>query len=94
MADMVDENVIEFIKGQKIATVTFSQRKYITRIKKLAEQRPEACQIVAENEDGSILAHIPTSWVRINPSKVMSEKEKEELVERFKNSHRKAKKKP
>ena len=67
------ENVIEFIKDEARATVTFSQGRYKTRVKQLAKSHPEECQIVAENQDGSICAHIPVEWVRISPPKAVSE---------------------
>lgn len=68
------ENAIEFIKHSARATVTFSQGRYISRIKKLAEKYPEECEIVAINkstgEGESICAHIPTAWIRITPPAV------------------------
>lgn len=76
------ENVIEFIRDEKRATVAFSQGRYKTRIRELAKSYPEECQIVAENEDGSICAHIPVDWVRINPGKNLTEEQKEQLAER------------
>ena len=75
--DRCTENVIEFLENQQQATVTFSQGRYKTRIRKLAEARPEECQIVAENKDGSICAHIPTTWVRIAPPPVRTEAQRE-----------------
>lgn len=75
--DRCTENVIEFLGNQQQATVTFSQGRYKTRIRKLAEARPEECQIVAESADGSICAHIPTAWVRIAPSPTRTEAQKE-----------------
>ncbi len=75
--DRCAENVIEFLENQQQATVTFSQGRYKTRIRKLAEARPEECQIVAENKDGSICAHIPTTWVRIAPPPVRTEAQRE-----------------
>ncbi len=72
------ENVIEFIKGENRATVTFSQGRYKSRIKNLAERHPEECQIVAENKDGSICAHIPVSWVKISPPANRTEKQREQ----------------
>ncbi len=53
------ENGIEFIKDAKTATVQFCQGRYKSRIKKLAAERPEKCEILAENKDGTLLAHIP-----------------------------------
>ena len=61
------ENGIEFVRDGKTATVQFCQGRYITRIKRLAKKYPDECQIIAENSDGSIFAHIPVEWVYINP---------------------------
>lgn len=83
------ENAIEFIKHSARATVTFSQGRYISRIKKLAEKYPEDCEIVALNkstgEGESICAHIPTAWIRITPPAVreLTEEQKEELTRRL-----------
>lgn len=77
------ENMIEFIKDNERATVTFSQGRYKSRIKKLAAERPEECEIVAENADGSLCAHIPTAWVKIIPSRQFSEEQRQELVGRL-----------
>lgn len=82
------ENVIEFIKDEKRATVTFSQRKFKTKIRKLEESHPEECQIVAENKDGSICAHIPVSWVHIYPERKLSEEQKEKASERMRDLNR------
>lgn len=71
------ENVIEWIKDEKQATLTLSQRRTINKVKKLAEVHPEECQIVAENKDGSICAHVPVSWVKISPPRGVSEERRE-----------------
>jgi len=63
------ENAIEFYKGDKRATGSFSQEKYIKRMKELAKEYPEECQIVAENDDGSIYCHFPTKWIKISANK-------------------------
>lgn len=72
-----NENVIEFIKDEKRAMVTFTQGRYKGRIRKLAKSHPEECQIVAENQDGSMCAHIPVEWVKISPTKVVSESQRQ-----------------
>lgn len=77
------ENVIEWIKDEKRATLTLSQRRTIARVKKLAAQHPEQCQAVAENKDGSICAHIPVSWVKINPPRELSEGQRQQMAERL-----------
>ena len=60
------ENVIEFTKDSERAAVTFCQGRYKSRIKKLTAERPEECEIVAEDQDGSLCAHIPVAWIKIN----------------------------
>ncbi len=81
------ENAIEFTKHSKRATVTFSQPRYINRIKKLAEKYPEECKIVSVDripDEGEILcAHIPTAWVRINPGKDLTEEQRNAIGKRL-----------
>ena len=89
MAENMNENVLEWIKNEPVATVTFSQGKYITKIRKLAKRFPDECQITHENQDGSIVAHIPTKWIKINnPQRVMTEEEKRLAAERIRNSRK------
>ncbi len=85
------ENVIEFLNGQKRATVTLSQGRYKTKIEKLAKERPDECKILARNSDETILAHVPTSWVKISPPRKveMSEDRKEELRKQLANARNK-----
>ena len=83
------ENAIEFMKYSERATVTFSQSRYITRIKELAEKHPKECEIVAINkstgEGESICAHIPTKWIKITPPAVrnLTEEQKTEIARRL-----------
>lgn len=81
------ENAIEWLKGRKTATVTLAGRTTLnTRVRKLAKEKPGKCQIIDENEDGTIVAHIPASWVKINPERELSEEQREELVARGKQN--------
>lgn len=77
------ENVIEWTKDSERATLTLSQRRTISKVKKLAAEYPEKCQIIAENKDGSICAHIPVAWVRINPSRQLSEEQRRQVADRL-----------
>lgn len=78
-----NENMIEFLRNQQTATVCFCQPSYVSRMKELAERFPDKCQITAENNDGSIVAHIPRSWVKINPPRRMTEEQRQELTDRL-----------
>jgi len=55
----IKENVIEWITGDKRVTVSLTQKRFINRVKMLAEKYPEDVDIVAENTDGSLCAHLP-----------------------------------
>ena len=75
------ENVIEFITGERTATVTFTNRKHINRIKNIYEERKDDFKYFRENPDGSVCAKIPLKWIKINPGskegRVMTEEQKE-----------------
>lgn len=93
--DYEQENAIEFIKHNKIATATFSQKSWITKILKLAEKYPEDVEIVAQNKnnDGtidSIVVHFPVKFIHIGSKKrVMTEEQKQAAAERLKIARQK-----
>lgn len=85
--DRCIENVIEFLVNQNQATVTLSQGRYITKVKKLIAKHPEECKIVAENKDGSICIHVPVEWIKIAPPRKVSAKQREASRKRMINSN-------
>ena len=60
------ENAIEWITGDDYAIVSLTQRKYITRVRKLAEKYPTMARIEAQNKDGSICARISLRAVHLS----------------------------
>lgn len=62
------DNVIEFLNNQKTIAVSFSQKRFINKIKKLKEKFPESVYIVDET-DGGIYAKLPVSFLRISKRK-------------------------
>lgn len=82
------ENAIEFYKGDKVATGSFTQERYANRMRELAKKYPDECQIVAENKDGSICCHFPTRWIKISANKCnMSDEQKNAARERLLKMH-------
>ena len=81
---MAKENNIEWILGQDKATAYFTQGRFITQIKKLAEERPDDVRIMDENQDGSILAQFPVGYVKLRAPRILTEEQKEEMAERAK----------
>jgi hypothetical protein len=89
------ENNIEFVRNSDRATCYFTQGRFISKIKKLAEQYPDECEIVATNKDGSIVAHFPVKWIHITrrEGRELTEEERErsaEALRRYRESKRNA----
>lgn len=84
--DGCNENVIEFMTNDTRATLSFSQGRYKSVIRKLAEKQPEDCRIIADNEDGSICAHVPVSWIRISPPRQYTEEQRQQMGERLRQN--------
>ena len=93
-SDYSRENVIGWYKDSEIATVTFSQGRYISRIKKLAEKYPDDVKVL-ENADGTILAYIPVKAIHISLRKntEMSDEQKKAATERMRKMQAARKKK-
>lgn len=84
--DVFHENCIFWLDGDKTATVNFSaSSRYASRLRKLAEEHPDDCHIFSEKE-GVILGAVPVKAIKMNIVKrEMTEEEREELRERFRN---------
>lgn len=59
------KNIIEWISGSDIITVSFTQKRYVNKIKKLANDWPELVDIIEESENGSIYAHLPLKALKL-----------------------------
>ena len=70
----MNENVIEWLDGQDTIAVTLHQKRFISKVRKLAE-KSDKVKILAENEDGSIFAHLPIKCLRFSLPKELSEDE-------------------
>jgi esterase/lipase superfamily enzyme len=86
MADL-RENSIEWITGEKRVTITITQPRLISRVMSLSEKYPDEVEIVKVNTDGTLLAHIPLSYIKINHvERKITEEQKAQLVERLSNA--------
>lgn len=61
-----NENVIEWITGKDYIACTFTQKKYINKVRKIAVQMPELVPIFHENKDGSIFCHLPLKALKLS----------------------------
>lgn len=77
------EEVIEWIRGESVATITAcSSSRLNGKIRKLAQEHEE-CQIIRVNDDGSILAHVPVKWIKVSPPRKVSEEQRQAAADRF-----------
>lgn len=79
------ENVIEWIKDEDAASLTLTQNRHKTRIEYLAKKYPKDCKILNRNNDGSIFAHVPLSWIKINPPRNLSNEQRKNLADKIKD---------
>jgi len=59
------ENVIEWITGDNMVTATFTQKKFINRIRRMSQTHGKLVVIAHENPDGSIVCKFPLSAIHI-----------------------------
>lgn len=59
------ENVIEWYTGDDTCTATFTQKKFINRMRRMSETHGELVKIVHENTDGSIVCKFPLRAVHV-----------------------------
>lgn len=68
----IRENVIEWITGSDVITLTVTQPRYITRVRKMVEhysQDNTKRADLLENEDGSVFAHLPLECLKLSPKR-------------------------
>lgn len=83
----VIENILEFLKNSDDMYVTFCQRRFVTKIRKLAEKYPEEVTILSENTDGSIYAKLPVRALHLSLVKrEMTDEQKIRAAERLQNA--------
>ena len=64
--DDVHENVIEWITGDEYIWCTLTQRKYITKVRKIVEREPNLRAFWHENKDGSICCRLPLKVLKLS----------------------------
>lgn len=85
MDSEIRETVYEHEHGRDTFTITAAERWSINMVRKLKEKRPDEVQIVAENPDGTLLARMPYSWMRVCPKRKVniSDEERDALIKRL-----------
>ena len=86
----VREWAINGLMREKVCSVYYPKGRMNTKIRKLAEQYPDEVKIAYENNDGSIVAHLPKSAIKISIRKgrQMTDEQKEAARQRIMEYHR------
>ena len=83
--DSMNECVIEWIKGEKRASVTLPRNtRLANKIRNLAKTQAD-CLVLAD-ENGALFAHVPVEWVKISPKRQASESQKAAAAENIKKA--------
>lgn len=89
----MNECAIEWIKNGKHAGVTAYPRSALKgKLLRLAIQYPDDVKIIKENDDGSVFAHVPIKWIRVQKPKKMNLTDEEkakraEIMRRARNGN-------
>lgn len=69
----------------KEAFFSSDERKWIVKVRKLAETYPDEVQIIKqpEDNDGCIYCKLPSSYLKFKTKRPMSDKQKQEATERL-----------
>ena len=69
----------------KVAFISSDEQKWINKIHKLKQERPDEVEIIREpeNNDGCIYAKIPPCWLKLNPKRILSEEQIEKITARL-----------
>ena len=65
----IRETCINATNEDDYAVVCSSEQKWINKIKKLHDERPNEVEIkyAPETNQGVIVAHVPKSWMKVSP---------------------------
>ena len=85
VADSYNETVFEIEGDRDHWTVSTGQSVWRNRLFKLAEEHPDEVKCLVRNEDGSVMFHIPKSYLAVRPPKKMNftEEQKQAARERL-----------
>ena len=79
----MNEFAINWLKGGTYAEITVPSGTALkSKLLKYAENRPDEVNHVIVNKDGSMVCHVPVSYVKVSPPRQISDEQREALGER------------
>ena len=84
MSENTNECVIEWISGRDYVGLTAkTSNAWTNKCEELKQDLQDDVKIIARNNDGSLFAHLPYSYIKINPPRKYSDETKKKAAERL-----------
>jgi hypothetical protein len=81
------ETVINFNEAERFAEVQANNGRLRTRIEKIRRERPDEVEFIREDEYAGFY-RIPKNWIKINPTKILSDEQRAALINNLSPNHR------
>ena len=82
-----DSLAVDWRSGAKMCTVSISRKKWINYLENCAAIYPDEVQIRYRNKDGSIVAHMPMSYLVLRRPREVTEEQKQIGAETLRKYH-------
>lgn len=77
------ETIINFNEGEETASIYTHNKALRRKLEKLAQERPEDCRLFkVSHGDQAVEYYIPKSWVKITPTRILSDEQRAVMAER------------
>ena len=81
------ETIISYNEAEKTANIHTHNKPLRRKLEKLAADRPEECRLEKVSQFYEAVDYtVPKAWVKIRPTRVLSEEQRTAMSERGKNS--------
>lgn len=85
LSSIEKETVIVFNEGEQNADIETFNAALLRKLEALAKERPNEVQLVKASKAGCRRYTFPKKWVKINPTRILTEAEKQRLIEHARN---------
>ena len=71
---------------RETAYISSTEYSWYKKMLKLKEEHPDEVEIIKtpEENEGYVYASFPAGWIKIKPKRILSEEEKQKVIDRFK----------
>jgi len=88
LSRLEQETIITFNEAEPDANIFTHNSALIRRLEKLCRDRPDECSVAYNQGSHGASFEVPKKWIRINPSRVLSDEQRIASAERLKQVKR------